>query len=196
MRRRLLCFTFVLVVSGCSQVMAGQPTEVVSGPGGSGPPPFTQPVLSYDKFVSRPCDLLSREQLASIGIITDPGKVSAYPLGPNCAWEADKSMDTGIAVTLFVNGAGLVPAYQRQRSDWGYFAEITIGGYPAINTDNKTPIGTTTPEATCFTTVGIAPLVAYQVAVSAHRPNADYEQPCKPADKVALWVLEKLKAGG
>ncbi|WP_168200687.1 DUF3558 domain-containing protein [Allokutzneria sp. NRRL B-24872] len=190
--RRLLCCVFVLVVSGCGQVTVGQPTEVVSGPDGSGPPPFTQPVLSYDKFVSRPCDLLSREQLATIGIITDTGKMNSYPIGPNCTWKADKSMDTGISITLFVNGAGLGPAYKDRE---GYFAETAIGGYPAINTDNKTPIGTTTPEGSCFTTVGIAPLVAYQVSVSAHRPNEDYAQPCKPADKVALWVLEKLKAG-
>ncbi|WP_210408217.1 DUF3558 domain-containing protein [Allokutzneria sp. NRRL B-24872] len=183
----------MLVAAGCGQATVGQPMEVVRGPDSTVPPPFTQPELSYDKFVARPCDLLSRDQLATIGIITDPGKVTSYPLGPNCTWEADKSMDTGISVTLFVNGAGLVPIYQRR--DWGYFAETTIGGYPAINGDNKTPIGTTTPEGSCFTTVGIAPLVAYQVAASAHRPNADYEQPCKPADKVALWVLEKLKAG-
>ncbi|MCP3803673.1 DUF3558 domain-containing protein [Allokutzneria sp. A3M-2-11 16] len=190
MRLHWLCCAVVLVASGCSQAAVGQPTEVARR--SDGPPPFTQPVLSFEKFLAKPCDVLTREQLAMIGVLTDPGRMTSYPLGPGCRWQADKSMDTSIAVTLFANGAGLGPAYEDRD---GYFAETTIGGYPALNTDNAQPIGRTTPVASCYTTVGIAPLLAYQVQAYAHKPHPDYEQPCKPADRVALWVLEKLKAG-
>ncbi|GAA3987151.1 hypothetical protein GCM10022247_01820 [Allokutzneria multivorans] len=191
MRRWALCC--LLVLAACGQVTVGQPTEFVRGADSTVPPPITQLELSFKRFLANPCDLLSREQLVTIGIVADPGKVEASPLGPDCVWQADRSMDTGIAVSLLDKGAGLGPAYQNR--GWGYFAETTIGGYPAIHTDNVKPVGRATPVGMCFTTVGIAPLVAFKVQAVTHQPNPDYEQPCKASDRVATWVLEKLKAG-
>ncbi|WP_256388085.1 DUF3558 domain-containing protein [Allokutzneria sp. NRRL B-24872] len=180
-------------MAGCGQAIVGQPTEIVRSPDSTVPPPLTQPALSYESFLARSCDVLTREQLASIGIIANPGRPTTYPLGPACRWEADKSTDTSIAVTLLANGAGLGPIYKSRES--GYFAEITIGGYPAVNGDNVKPVGRTTPVGMCFTTVGIAPLLAYQVQAASSPRHPDYEQPCKASDRVAAWVLEKLKTG-
>ncbi|WP_086826497.1 DUF3558 domain-containing protein [Allokutzneria sp. NRRL B-24872] len=192
MRRWALCC--VLLLAGCAEVTTGQPTEIVRGPDSTVPPPYTQPALSFEKYLAKPCDLLSREQLSTIGIVIDQGKIETSPLGPDCVWQADKSMDTGIVVSLLDKGAGLGPAYRNR--GWGYFAETTIGGYPAINTDNVKPVGRATPVGMCFTTVGIAPLLAFKVQAVTHKPNPDYEQPCKVSDRVATWVLEKLRASG
>ncbi|MCP3803939.1 DUF3558 domain-containing protein [Allokutzneria sp. A3M-2-11 16] len=191
MRRWAICS--VLVLAGCAPVTAGEPTEVVRGPDSTVPPPITQPTLSFEKFLAKPCDLLSREQLASIGITTDPGKATTEVIGPRCRWEADKSMDTGISVTLMTYSDGLDSAYHRR--DLGYFKETAIGGYPAVNTDNAKPVGRTTPIGSCDTAVGIAKSVAFRAGVIAHKPNPDYEQPCTASDRVASWVLEKLKTG-
>ncbi|WP_344885066.1 DUF3558 domain-containing protein [Allokutzneria multivorans] len=182
------------MLAGCGQVTPGEPAEVVRGPDGRFPPPIPNPSLSYDKYLTRPCELLSREQLMSIGIITDLGRPGEHPLlGPECRWTADRVADTGFSVLLMSKGDGLRPAYKSR--NFGYFAETTIGGYPALNTDNKTPTGKPTPVGTCDTAVGIGDSVAFTVAAHGHKPHPDYEEPCKASDKVALWVLEKLKAG-
>ncbi|MFB9904615.1 DUF3558 domain-containing protein [Allokutzneria oryzae] len=193
MRPRVLVIAAaMLAITGCSQQMVGQPeTLPPQSPDSSVAPPIPQPHLSFERFLSRPCDVLTREQLAAIGITRDPGKVDTSPVGNRCLWQADETTDTAVSVTLMTSSAGLDGAYRNRNR--GYFSETQIGDYPAAHADNKKPVGRTTPSGDCETVVGVAPSVAYRAGARAYRPNPDYEQPCKASDRVALWVLEKLK---
>ncbi|MFB9903438.1 DUF3558 domain-containing protein [Allokutzneria oryzae] len=194
MRRWLLCCALAtVVVSGCSSVGVEQAPPETGSADSTTPPEITQPALTFGRFISDPCQLVSREQLATIGIIADPGKATTEVIGPECSWEADKTTDTGIAVILMTNSAGLDSVYMTRAE--GYFAETRIGNYPAVNTDNKKPVGRTTPFGDCSTAVAIAKSVAFRVTAHAYKPNPDYEEPCRASDRVANWVLETLKAG-
>ncbi|MFB9903440.1 DUF3558 domain-containing protein [Allokutzneria oryzae] len=190
----MVCVLAILALSGCAPTSSGQATPETRSADSAIAPPITQPALSFGRFTSEPCQLVRREQLATIGIVADPGKVTTEIIGPECTWHADKSNDTTIAVTLMVDSAGLDSAYM-SRND-GYFAETRIGGYPAVNTDiKKPPAGRTTAFGSCFTAVGIAKSVAFRVSAHASVLHPDYEEPCRASDRVANWVLETLKAG-
>ncbi|MCP3802770.1 DUF3558 domain-containing protein [Allokutzneria sp. A3M-2-11 16] len=187
----------LVVATGCTAISAGEPVPGVTSGSTENTvaPPVTQPALSFGRFTSQPCQILRREQLAASGTTKDPGEAKTQVVGPECGWQADAVSGTHIAVTFLTNTRGLDALYSTRDEGFGYFAPTEVSGYPAVNTDNRKPIGRTTPEGVCFTAVAVAKAVAFQVHVTAFNPNPDNDAPCKASERIAAMVLENLRAG-
>jgi hypothetical protein len=205
MKKLATVVTVVLagLLTGCTTATGGQPSAAPDLPGASsgdrptstssggtnGAPPVVHP-LDATRFLTRPCDVLSPAQLAILGI-SAPGKPTttgavAAQAGPFCTWHAAPEVNSTVGVGFLTgNKNGLSDTY-RGRSDFGYFEETTVDGYPAVFADGNDG----RPVGACGIAVGISDTLAFSVSEQGNRKG---QASCDRAKQVATAVLATLK---
>lgn len=185
-RRRLVVSVLlaagVLGSAGCGASSAGSPSRQSDSPG-SGPtrlaPTVTNP-RDVTAFRQRPCDLLTPEQLAALGI-DQPGEQDSLPSGnQTCVWR-DSGFDQEIAVGSYPD-FDLLSANYRIRDSYQLFRPIEVAGLPATLQQDH--------FSACGVTVGLATTQAVEVNyVDTSDPIAD---PCGKARRIAEIVVGNL----
>jgi hypothetical protein len=185
---------------GCSTAQEGQPigpsntsTEQTTSPASEDQTygaPRVSNSLDASRFLTRPCDVLSQTQLTSFGVSRlgkpDTDSQIAKQVGPGCTWNADPEVNSTIGVGFLTgNKRGLSDTY-RGRSQFDYFDETTVDGYPAVfadGTDGR-------PAGRCNITVGISDTLAFSASEQGGRKGQDS---CDRAKQVAAAVIATLK---
>lgn len=185
-RRRLIVSVLlaagVLGSAGCGASSAGSPSRQ-SDSAGSGPtrlaPPVTNP-RDVTAFGQRPCDLLTPEQLAALGI-DQPPKINPLPSGtPQCVW-GDSGFHQRIGVANYP-AYDLLSAKYRNRNDYQFFRPIEVAGLPATLQQDL--------SSECGVTVGLAKTQAVEVDYADR--TEPYEDPCGKARWIAEIVVGNL----
>ncbi|MEU7481887.1 DUF3558 domain-containing protein [Lentzea sp. NPDC042327] len=186
----LLAALFSLAaVAGCSDKSGGNPTPETTTPPASTETETSSapsgPELDLSKFTSKPCDVLTADQLAGVSNVRAP-KTRTAPLGPTCNWESqDILKDTGFGVTL--------GADQKFDSLLGnsrtspIFTESKVSELRAFNFDS------TDGTRDCSTVVetGKNSVIIAQAHVALQQKGI--KKPCEESQKIAAAVISTLK---
>lgn len=213
MRLRMVALTGAVAIAAvaCSSAVGGRPTATPSsntqdtrtsdrtGTPSSQPsedrtygaPRVSHP-LDANRFLTRPCDVLTQAQLQTFGVSKagkpDTDSEIAKRVGPGCAWIADPEVNSTISIGFMTaNKNGLSDTY-RSRSRFDYFEETTVDGYPAVF--NGAPDGR--PQGICGITVGISDQLTFFISEQGGRKG---QASCDRARDVATAVIMTLKGG-
>lgn len=140
----------------------------------------TVPSISNAKSVSGvdPCDLLTDEQLATVGLRAQ-GKPKDSEDGPTCVWKA--SPDRKITLTMFNGKHGLTTLLHRSGPDT---TRVRIEGYPALETF-------TDEGRYCRYEVGYAEGEAFIVTMTGGKPDS-----CVALHQVMPAILNSMTTAG
>lgn len=198
----------LVAAGGCTSETGGsptpRPTTGVSGSAGpsSGPsapgegetygaPPVDVP-LDATAFLTQPCAVLSRGQLAAFdvsraGIAVTTGAV-AEQAGPFCVWHASPERSSTIGVGFLTgNKNGLSDTY-RGREGFEYFKPTTVEGYPAVYANDPD----LRSSGHCLIVVGISDSLTFN---ASEQGRLDARGACERALAVAKAALATLKGG-
>lgn len=197
----------LVLVAACSSETGGSPTSTTTGTGpsdqgamASGVPTVENP-LDVGSYVDRPCELVDKKVVSSIGSFEPPesdtdSKAAKKLTGPSCGWFP---MGSGPTMSIVIDTVhrdtgtggmrgvydgkevGLIEYTQRKKIP-GY------PGYPAVvaGTSNEVSSGQ------CPLHVGVSDdLLVIITVTNDDKPN----QACPAALKVAASVLDTLKKG-
>ena len=184
-----------LLMSGCSQKNAGQPTPETGATGTSETTPATTSTNSPEqgftvsKFASDPCSLLKADQTASLGTFKAPEK-SESAAGKRCTWAA-QDVTKGITYSVVVGTSGSTFADIAESSKGvKVYRQTTVDKFPAVSSDS------TTGQGNCTTAVGAAPSSkeVFLVQISTLKQGTpEYTDSCGATEKVAALVVQNLK---
>ncbi|WP_246445667.1 DUF3558 domain-containing protein [Saccharothrix violaceirubra] len=156
-------------------------------PTSTGGRPSTGDDLDIAKFADKPCELVTPEQLASLGKLR-PAKPESDPFGVKCVWPGnDPRDDTSYIVTLLSKG-GTFEVRRDNAKDLPVFAEVTVGGRDAFSYD------TTDGKSSCSTGVKVSAehLIMAQSTLG-RQDAANAGKPCQASEKLAAIVVSNLK---
>lgn len=193
------------LLAGCSGQTEGAPSSSGDSQSSSsglpeGVPHVAKP-LDVAPFEKRPCALVEKEVIASIGDL-GPGKPDVNSqaakrlIGPSCDWNSDESVESVSVVIDTVHrdygSGGIKGVYAGKESGLiKYVDEVTIpgySGYPAAFSDAKDE----RDEGEYSLSVGVTDNLLIIVS------SADWKHPTdarSSALKVAASVLDTLKTG-
>lgn len=202
-----LAAMFLGLVASCSAETGGSPTSTATGSGaadqgasGNTVPKVENP-LDVAPYVDRPCNLVDKKVISSIGSFEPPepdtdSKAAKKLTGPSCGWFPTDSgptistvidtvhRDTGTGGMRGVydgKEVGLIEYIQRKQIP-GH------PGYPAVVADTSNEV----TSGQCPLHVGVSDDLLVIVTVT----NDDKpDQACPAALKVAASVLDTLKKG-
>jgi Protein of unknown function (DUF3558) len=162
---------------GCAPAPAARSAPTVSRPVDAGP------------FLAKPCDLLSGDQLAKLGI-RPRGEPSAGTWRPGtiCTWIDDSTNNVLNAQWMVSYRNGLSDLY-RERDRQAYFEETAVGGFPAVFTGVKDQraIGE------CDLEIGTSERDVLRVGFAL--PLRPEGKPCDFAKQAATAMLDTLTHG-
>ena len=156
-------------------------------------PPITGPELDLRRYVDKPCELLTSEQEAELGL--RPGVPGESVLkAPKCDWKpVDSSDGTRFILSISTHLEDGLNSIYRNKNNYDYFQPAeAIEGYPAVHVN----ITSTVDRGDCTVMVGVMKDLVFDVGVFVNDQNSpDYKNPCAVADKFAELVVQNLKAG-
>lgn len=179
-----------LLLSGCSQKNAGQPTpksgvsETTSGSSTDSP----DAGFSVSKFANDPCSLLKSDQVSQLGTFKVPEK-SLSAAGNRCTWTA-QDVTRGVTYSVIAGTSGSTFAEIAQSSKGvKVYRETTIDRYPAVSSDSTNGLGN------CTTAVGASKpsKEVFLVQISTLKEGTpEYSDSCGATEKVAALVVQNL----
>lgn len=190
-------------VASCSSTTEGVPDAVQSPEDSSSSVSTTDPrylveePLDVSQFLSRPCDLIPRGPLESLGIDPESGRaklpeddVVAAEVGPYCSWpEGDTNLSAGIQSGNTERGtgglAGLRLSYEQGR--YKLWEETSNSGYPAVYLG----VADRRAEGSCQLAVGVSEDMTFTVSADVY--SEDPESACRVVDEVAADVIQNLR---
>ncbi|WP_199442452.1 DUF3558 domain-containing protein [Umezawaea beigongshangensis] len=143
--------------------------------------------LSFDAFKSKPCDILTAQQVASLGTF-DPPEAENDALGPSCRLDGkDISVDPSYEVTFLTDGS-TIESIRENAGSYAVSRETEIDSYPAVIFDSTDGL------LNCSTAVGIATDQVFLAQTNITEKDPDYSgNACAAAENLASLVLESLK---
>lgn len=165
-----------------------------------GAPPVPEP-LNVKGIIDDPCNAVTDQQIDEFpGTLDSTHTTETTPLSDkktscNWAFEGDRysygSFVAGVALPRDTFH-GLSNTYRaNQNGSYDIFKPIEAAGYPAvINSQNDN-----TDNGDCSMSVGLRDDTVYNITVGLAPEHPDGDQPCKPAKKLASFVVQNLKEG-
>jgi hypothetical protein len=146
-------------------------------------PPITLDQLDLSGYLSAPCGLLRPDQLAQRGM---PAGAAS---GGVCRWAAVGADRPEVSAQVTHAPDGLEQLYRRHPA---YFQPTSVGGYPAVESDDDPAAHT---HGRCTVHVAVANDTLLSVTASYGSPSArNYGDPCPDAEILANTILGKVKA--
>ncbi|MGH3621414.1 MAG: DUF3558 domain-containing protein [Sciscionella sp.] len=155
--------------------------------------PAVRNPLDASVYLSRPCALLSRQQVSTLGDYGPgrPGKKTDVGggSGPSCTWDSTAEGPIIDAQLVTSDRNGLSDFYRARatmpKSYFGYFEPTTVDGYPAVFNDatDQRKFGD------CALVVGIAD----KLVLGTSQQGGDGPKSCSVAKQVAAAVITTLK---
>lgn len=177
------------VLAGCSEKTGGNAntTAPTGGEQTSTPPTSggSSSGLDIAKFVSKPCDVLTKTQLAAFGNLKAPEPRTA-PLGPACDWKGVEVLrDSSFTVTL-ADGQKYDTLLSNSRKS-PVFNEQKIDGLRSFNSDD------TDGTRDCATAVETSEESAILVQINVASQLKGTKKPCDESSKIATAVISTLR---
>ncbi len=145
------------------------------------------PQLSFDEFLSKPCDILTTEQVASLGSFKAP-KPEDDSTGPSCRLSgADTAVDPSYEVTFMTEG-NTIESVRENTGSYAISEEKEIDSYPAVSFDSTDGL------RNCSTAVGISDDQVFLAQTNINKSDPNYGKACVSSEKLASLVLESLNS--
>lgn len=162
-----------------------------SGDSNSGSVTISNP-LSADKYVHNSCQLLTNEQVSTLGGRPDSADLQDQNADSYCSWKAQHSVKSRIVIYMITNydrGVSSLVAIQKQNHKYPDFEKVKpIYGYPAF-------IANTSQDARSNGSCQIAFGVNDKIVVSAGVMFTLRSDPCQSARAVAKAAIQTMKKG-
>ncbi|REH48425.1 uncharacterized protein DUF3558 [Kutzneria buriramensis] len=130
------------------------------------------------------CQLLTAQQLQTLGATGAPKKGSSPWGDADCTWSGD-DVTINLAPDT-TTGAGLAQTYKK-KSSFNGFQPTTVSSYPAVQVNKQ--------SLSCGLFLGVSDTQELSMTVFVEgQSNPDYHNPCAFAPKVAAAVLVNLPA--
>ncbi|WP_162834118.1 DUF3558 family protein [Amycolatopsis circi] len=166
-RRAGLLLAFLLGVAGCSS--APPPPPRLS-------PPLPDAPLDLTQFTTKPCDLMTRQQLVTF-FVTSQGTASSATGKTACTWIPHDTKALTYIASVDTTSGGLEALYHHRAAVPG-FAPVFVHSYPGVHRDDH--------DGHCTVETGVAEDTLLNVTVTATDPKLDaYSDPCYEADRFA-----------
>lgn len=189
-------------VTGCVGTRPGEPIPAGSPPPASTANPTTSEAprndgapnvevpLDPSSFLDKPCSVLSRRQLADLGIVA-PGRARtdgaiAEHVGPQCVWHAPPAVNSTIDVGFVIGNRRGLGALYAARDQQVYFEETKVQDYPAVFHD----IVDLRDRGACNISVGISNTLSFRTSEFG---ELNASETCARAKSVANAVITTLK---
>lgn len=175
-----------------SSTASGAPVETLPH---SGAPKVENPIADTSQWEGDPCNLLTAQQLGSIGLkVPDPQREDVPSTGPGCYWEFDADSASGFSVSFASQGTGKGLSNLYKHKELGtakVFEELpAIEGHPAlifiVDEDRRS-------EGECSVAVGLRDDLTVGVDLTADPSTAQGKEPCEWAEKVARLAVQTMK---
>lgn len=189
-------------MTGCVETSQGEPIRAdppppaaTSNPTTSAAPrnhgaPNVEVPLDPSTFLDKPCSVLSRSQLADLGIVA-PGRARtegaiAESIGPQCIWHAPPEVNSTIDVGFVIGNRLGLSALYAAREQQVYFEETNVQDYPAVFHD----IVDLRAMGACNISVGISNKLSFRTSEFG---ELNASETCARAKSVANAVITTLK---
>ncbi|SDL86795.1 Protein of unknown function [Lentzea albidocapillata subsp. violacea] len=177
-------------LAGCTGNTTGgtptTPSETGAGKTSSTPTSAESPSgLSIAKYVSKPCDILKPDQVATLGSVK-AGVASTKQLGPVCVWDGTdpiKNSSYDISVT---EGKDFEAMNENAKKN-GVYVEKKIDGVRVISTDS------TDGAMFCLTSVQVSKTDSVTVQIASATDERATKKPCPETERVAQLIITNLK---
>ena len=177
-------------LAGCTgNTTGGTPTTgTKTGTEQTSSTPTSEPSsgLSIANYVTKPCDILKPDQLATLGSVRE-GATGTGELGQKCTWRGqDVSKNTSYIVHVTEDKAVDDMAASSKAKN-SFFEEKQIDGLRAYSTDG------TDGSMYCLTTVQASKTDSITVQVTSSADERATKKPCPEAERVAQLIITNLK---
>ncbi|GAB2860453.1 DUF3558 domain-containing protein [Lentzea nigeriaca] len=177
------------VLAGCSQKTPGNantttPTageQTSSSPTGSDSPSG----LSIDKFVSKPCDILTAAQVAKLGSVRAPEPGTGL-LGPLCTWKGQDVVKNSRYTISVTKGKDVEEMVATVKTDPVY-TDHKVDGVRFVTSD------ATNGESTCATIIQVSKTDSVTLQVSVAKDERATKKPCTESETVSKMIVENLR---
>jgi hypothetical protein len=176
-------------LTACTTRAAGEPVAIEPPTNERLAPPVDQPPLDVERFLNRPCEVLTPEQAAE-WTVSNPQPVpdERTYTGPACSFEPDDFDRVSFGITIRMTDS-LEGLYQR-RDTLQLFEPTEVAGYPGVFNDSADRRA----GGNCGLTVGIAEDTALAVLVSVRdRQSPEYTDPCPVAARIMEQMIETIQ---
>jgi hypothetical protein len=177
------------VLAGCSEKTNGNANTTAPSTGdqtSSQPTSTDSPSgLSIDKFVSKPCDILTAAQVAKLGSVRAP-EADSDVLGPMCTWKGQdviKNSTYSVSVTKDKDVDEMVANVKNDP----VFTDHKVDGVRLITSDQ------TNGEMSCDTIIQVSKTDSVTLQVSVAKDERATKKPCTEAETVAKMIIENLR---
>ncbi|WP_330270470.1 DUF3558 domain-containing protein [Lentzea sp. NBC_00516] len=141
--------------------------------------------LSITEYVSKPCDILKPDQVATFGSVK-AGTPGTAVLGPSCKWDGQSpTKNTGYEVTV-TTGKDF-EAQVAGVKDRPVFEDKKIDGVRVITTDG------TDGKTYCLASIQISKTDSVTLQIASAAAERATKKPCPEAERVAQLIITNLK---
>jgi hypothetical protein len=196
----------IAVILSVATLLAGCSTDIVGHPspsaGATDPPSPTEgnenvPKVAHpidtSPYQREPCSVLSVDQLAQLGIKTEPKPDLATKAGPGCEWNAYDDMGLTVGSRLLTAGSSLANLYQQHaQGAWPFFEPVPdVSGYPGVLLESVEA----QPKSVCGMSVAVRDDLIYSVQIRIDPQKEEAKDPCPVVRKIAEMAVSTMKAG-
>jgi hypothetical protein len=187
------------LLAGCTGSVAGNASPSPGVPASPSPtgqganvPKVSHP-LEIARYEREPCAALTSDQLATLGITTQPKPDLQDKLGPGCQWNAYDEIGITVGAALLTAGSSLIDLYkQHEQGAWPYFEPVSdVAGYPGVLMDGIRAA----PKSTCDLSVAVRDDLIYSIQLRIDPQKEEANDPCSVVRKIGEMAVSTMKAG-
>ncbi|SDP56425.1 Protein of unknown function [Lentzea jiangxiensis] len=141
--------------------------------------------LSITKYLSKPCDILKPDQVATLGSVKTAA-AGTDVLGPTCKWDGqDPIKNSGYEVSV-TEGKDFEAQVENVRKN-RVFVDKQIDGVRVISTDE------TDGAMYCLTSIQVSKTDSVTVQIAGATDERATKKPCPETERVAQLIITNLK---
>jgi hypothetical protein len=141
--------------------------------------------LSIDKFVSKPCDILTTAQVAKLGSVRAPEPGSDV-LGPLCTWKGQDVVKNSRYTVSVTKDKDVEEMVANVKSD-PVFTDHKVDGVRFVTSDG------TNGQMSCATIIQVSKKDSVTVQVSVAKDEQATKKACPESEAVSKMIVENLK---
>jgi hypothetical protein len=141
--------------------------------------------LSIAKYVSKPCDTLKPDQVATLGSVKE-GVASTDVLGPMCTWEGKDPIKNSAYDVSVTEGKDFDSRVEGVKGN-GVFVDKKIDGLRVVSTDG------TDGAMYCLTMIQVSKTDSITVQIAGATDERATKKPCPETERVAQLIITNLK---
>ena len=141
--------------------------------------------LSLAKYVSKPCDTLKPDQVATLGAVRQ-GEVGTDVLGPLCTWRGQDPIKNSTYDVSVTEGKDFESRVEGVKTN-GVFIDKKIDGVRVVSTDG------TDGAMYCLTMIQVSKTDSVTVQIAGATDERATKKPCPETERVAQLIITNLK---